>query len=920
MIFCIILFLRFNEQFVSTSEPVAYQIFKKPGELMIGGLFPFHTEVIDFENHWKPEPLKCSSWNPTGFLQALAMKFALEEINNSTTLLPGETLGYEIYDTCLNSLVILHPVLLFLAKNGTEDVEVSCNLTEYRTRVLAVIGPSSTEVATVAMKMFSTFLIPQISYSVTADLFSDKSVYPTFYRTVPSDKKQVYGMVTLMTFFKWNWIAAVASEDNYGETALQQLSASGMSSGICIAYEGLIPTYLSTSETIAVIEDILYRIEQTDVKVVLVFASLTQSVALFKEVIVRNMTRVWIGSASWVLSQSILSLPGIERVGTIIGFFPNAHTVLGFDEFLRTTISQYLQQVNGGYQSIALDPDKIPIMLNPLTALHAHSVYTAVYAVAYALHKLLNCTSVKCNKEDSKIYAWKLLEQVKNVDFSIFNISFKFDSNGNPNTGYDIVTHSMSGIGFTKIGSYNQDMELNRTLINWGTPMNMVPESQCSGDCLQGQVRRVKGTHSCCFDCIDCQEGMFQSIEDEYQCQPCPVGQWSNVRSTSCSIPTYMYLQWSHLSVIFLLLLSFVLLCLVLGTIILFFQHRHSPLVRASGGHMCSFTLLSLLAVNLSIILFIGKPADLVCQLQQPLPAMGFTCCLSTFSIKALQVMLVTDFKDVPTKYIQWLKTIGTWVFVIFSIVIQGLFCTWYMLTAPSLYQNEQVTFLYKYLKCEITNVFCFFLMFGYNGILALISFMLNCVAQAPPGQYNLARDITFSALAYLLIWIVFVPVYAEVTDGNQLLLQMIVTLLSSLASLSTGCGYPLAANMSWRALASLKKASSLEQFLRAQSFNQYEFMALLAMKFTVGEINNSSNILPNVSLGYEIYDTCHDVKVIQRAALMFLTEGNDSVVQVLCNYTDYKPKVVAVVGPSTSDMVMATGKMFSFFHLPQNT
>ncbi|XP_056397705.1 taste receptor type 1 member 3-like [Hyla sarda] len=781
MILYFILQLTFNERFVlSTSEPMAYQMFRKPGEFMIGGLFPFHSTVDDLENHWKPEPLKCSSLNPTGYLQALAMKFALEEINNSTTLLPGETLGYEMYDTCLNSLAILHSTLLFLARNGTEDVEVSCNLTEYKTRVLAVIGPSSTEVATVSMKLFSTFLIPQISYSVTADLFSDKSIYPAFYRTVPSDKKQVNGMVTLMKFFKWNWIAVIASMDDYGVTALRQFSSSGMDSGICIAYEGLIPTYLSASETSTIIEDILHKIEQTDVKVVLVFASLTQSIALFQEVIMRNMTRVWIGSASWVLSQSILSLPGIECVGTVIGFFPSAQTILGFDGFLRNTISQTYTEINAGFQSFALEADKIPIILNPLTALHAHSVYTAIYAVASALHRLLNCTSAKCNKQDSNIYAWKLLKEVKKVNFSIFNTLFSFDSDGNPNTGFDIVTHSMSMMGFTKIGSYNKEMDLNSYLINWGTPQNMVPESQCSGNCFPGQVKRVKGTHSCCFDCIDCQEGMFQSSEDEYQCQPCPEGEWSSVLSTSCRNPVYMYLQWNDLSVIFLLLLSFILLCLVLGTFVLFFHHRHSPLVRASGGHMCSFALVSLLAVTFSIITFIGKPADFMCRLQQPLQAMGFTCCLSTFSIKAIQVMLVTDFKDVPKKYIQWSKTIGTWFFLIFSIVIQGLFDTWYILSTPSLYQNEKVTFLYKYLKCEITNVLCFFLMFGYNGILALISFMLNCVAQAPSSQYNLARDITFSTLAYLLIWIVYVPVYAVVTDANQLLLQMVVTLVSA--------------------------------------------------------------------------------------------------------------------------------------------
>ncbi|XP_040181752.1 taste receptor type 1 member 3 [Rana temporaria] len=771
-------------------EPIAYQVFRKAGDIMIGGLFPFHTTVNGLDNYWKPEPLTCSSLNPTGFLQAVAMQFALEEINNSTTLLPGWTLGYEIYDTCFSTLASLHPVLLLLTKNGTELVEMKCNLTDYKTRVISVIGPSSNEVATVTMKLFSAFLVPQISYSVTSDVFSDKTVYPAFFRTVPSDSKQINGMVDLMTRFKWNWIAVVVSDDEYGTTALQQFSSSAMGTGICVAYEGLISKTLSNSETNTIIEDILDKIAQADVNVVLVFASLTQSIALFEEVIMRNMTKVWIGSASWVLSEDILSIPGIERIGTVIGFFPNAHYVFGFEGFLKNVISQIYPSQSAlvssslgtsvGYQNIDLQPDIINSILSPLTALYAHSVYTAVYAGAYALHSLLNCTFIKCNNQGSNLYAWKLLEEVKKVNFSIFNTSFRFDSYGNPNTGYDIVTHSMSELGFNIIGSYQIELTLNSSLINWRTKQNLVPVSQCSGDCLPGQIKRVKGTHSCCFDCIDCQEGLFQSSGDDFQCQSCAAGQWSSVRSISCSYPTYLYLQWSDTAVICLLLLSFVLLCFVLGTLILFFNHRHSPLVQASGGYMCFFALTSLVAVLSSMVLFIGKPVYLVCLVQQPFLAMSLTCCLSTFSIKALQVMLVTDFKEVPTKYIQWLKTTGTWVSLLSGILIQGLFCIWHILSMVNTPQSNEVTFLYKYLKCEISNVLAFFLMFGYNGLLALISFMLNCVAQAPPGQYNLARDITFSTLSYLLIWIVFVPAYAEVTDGSQSLLQMAVTLISS--------------------------------------------------------------------------------------------------------------------------------------------
>ncbi|CAH2319956.1 taste receptor type 1 member 3-like [Pelobates cultripes] len=725
------------------------------------------------------------------------MQFTIEEINNSTIILPGESVGYEMYDTCLSSIAVIHSVLMFLAQNGTNQVEMQCNLTEYKTRVMAVIGPSSTEVATSSMKILSTVLIPQVSYAVTSDVFSDKNIYPSFYRTVPSDSKQVDGMIALISYFRWNWIAVVGSDDDYGKSALQQFSSSAMSSGICISYKGLIPVYLSTSDTTTAIENILDEIEKADVNVVLVFASLTQSIAFFKEVIMRNMTQVWIASASWVLSQSILSMPGIERIGTVIGFFPSVQTIPGFDIFVKNTISKiYANQLssqstststvgsNSDYQGLDFKVDQIPIILNPLTELNAQSVYTAVYAVAYALHNLLNCNSVKCNKKNATIYPWSLLKEVRKVNFSVFNTTFGFDVNGNPKTGYDIVIYNLSDTDteFIKIGSYNNVMDLNSSLIYWGTPNNKVPESQCSGDCLPGQIKRVKGTHSCCYDCIDCQEGFFQSADDDFECYICPAGQWSNIRSTVCSDPTYLFLQWTDTSVIFILLLTSVLFCTIIGTFVIFVKNRQTALVRASGGYMSFLALSSLLAVTASIVLFIGQPTMNICKIQQPLQAIGFTCCLSTFSIKALQVILVTDFKCVDGKYIQWLKTKGTWASLLLSILIQCLFCVWYIKSNQFLSPDEKVTYLRKYLKCEISNVPSFALMFGYNGILVLMSFMLNCVAQAPPGQYNLARDITFSMLGYLLIWIVFVPAYAKLTDGNQPLLQMVVALVSSFA------------------------------------------------------------------------------------------------------------------------------------------
>ncbi|KAI4816037.1 hypothetical protein KUCAC02_006154 [Chaenocephalus aceratus] len=56
-----------------------------------------------------PEPISCAgSIDSRGLRFSRAMVFAIEQINNSTELLPGIKLGYEIYDTCASVSVAVH--------------------------------------------------------------------------------------------------------------------------------------------------------------------------------------------------------------------------------------------------------------------------------------------------------------------------------------------------------------------------------------------------------------------------------------------------------------------------------------------------------------------------------------------------------------------------------------------------------------------------------------------------------------------------------------------------------------------------------------------------------------------------------------------------------------------------------------------
>lgn len=91
-----------------------------------------------------------------------------------------------------------------------------------------------------------------------------------------------------------------------------------------------------------------------------------------------------------------------------------------------------------------------------------------------------------------------------------------------------------------------------------------------------------------------------------------------------------------------------------------------------------------------------------------------------------------------------------------------------------------------------------------------------------------------------------------------------------------------------------------------------------LVMKYTVDEINARPDLLPNIKLGFETFDSCSQSFIIVKPSMFFLSEGYSGQVRVMCNYTDYSTRVLAVIGPQTSEMVNVVGKIFGFFMMPQ--
>uniref|UniRef100_A0A671U3Y8 G-protein coupled receptors family 3 profile domain-containing protein n=1 Tax=Sparus aurata TaxID=8175 RepID=A0A671U3Y8_SPAAU len=97
--------------------------------------------------------------------------------------------------------------------------------------------------------------------------------------------------------------------------------------------------------------------------------------------------------------------------------------------------------------------------------------------------------------------------------------------------------------------------------------------------------------------------------------------------------------------------------------------------------------------------------------------------------------------------------------------------------------------------------------------------------------------------------------------------------------------------------------------------FDPPGFRHAMTMAFAIDEINKNSDLLPNVTLGYSLYDNCATL-IIGFSAALSLASGQEEqfVLQENCLGT---PPVLGIVGDSFSTFSIATSDVIGLFKLP---
>uniref|UniRef100_A0A668A0Z7 G-protein coupled receptors family 3 profile domain-containing protein n=1 Tax=Myripristis murdjan TaxID=586833 RepID=A0A668A0Z7_9TELE len=716
----LLLFVRIICPFCSCSEQDGPLHMYVPGDIIIGGLFPVHLQTN--------RTTICTG----KYKDYQVMTFAIQEINQRTPkVLPNLTIGYDIYDTCGDVTFAIRATFGLL-----KDKFNSCfqpgdsNSTVPEPHAKVVIGERYSEVSV-------------ISYGSTSELLSKKRKFPTFLRTLSSDTYQTKAIAKLVEKFNWKIVSVVGSDDEYGKYGSEQLIDIFTEMDICIDFKKILPGDFSVDESKAhdKLEELMGLLRNSTAEAIILFTKGANVDVIMKAAIQNNLSRIWIGSDSWSTSTRIAEIKGIYKVGQVFGFISKRNEVPGFKDYKNSKNNCSLTKSQHGSKQ-CLDPR---CLVNYIDQDESYNIYVAVKVIAEGLRQLLKCDSEKCGRNAT----FTALEEIKKVNFTVDTTHIFFDDNGDPSIGYDIVNWDMteSKVDIKTIGEY------------WPSGKIKLPDDLISKmcnvtvSCALGHELR-KPENGCCKKCVPCHETSFSPGKGK------------------CNLTNLK--QGNHAHKLFFEIVGIVITILVT---VLFAVHRNTPIVKAVGGYLSFLELFSLLACFCITFTFTAKPSTASCVAGLPLFGILFTLCISCILANLLQILVCFRFDQRKSA---WLKRLNRPV-----AVVAVIFCAQLILCVLWLYYRPPIpkevyhakTIL---LQCEKGSKEFFGVMLGYNALLAFACFLFAFHGKLLPDLYKNASFITISMLLYLVIWIVFIPIYISMVGKYTRAIEAAAVLVSN--------------------------------------------------------------------------------------------------------------------------------------------
>ncbi|XP_055003861.1 extracellular calcium-sensing receptor-like [Boleophthalmus pectinirostris] len=730
-----------------------------------------------------------------GTLQSIyAMAFAVEEINLNSSLLQGVKLGYRILDSCSR-----YPWALTAAISLISVAPV-------------IIGASSSTIGIMLSNILTSFSTPIISYLASCPCLSERTKYPNFFRTIPSDIFQSRAMAQLAIRFKWSWVGAVIANNDYGHLSFQVFQKAIDGKGICVDF--IVAVSRETIKSDA--EKAALTIQASTARVILIFCWYTDVREVFIQLAKRNITdKQFLASEAWSTSKDIIGNADLLKVANgVIGVAIRSAEIPGFEKYVRNLhpsqrphdefLKEYWE-TEFGCTPLASSSSPLPPcngteslyevqgLFTDMSQLRVtYNVYMGVYAAAHAIHSLLSCPKTEASAATSNcsspqsVTPAQLLQHLNKVKISTpHGESFSFQG-ADIQPKFDLVNWQKTPEGSLRLVLIGRvdgfDIVLNETAIQWSTGSSQVPVSVCTMSCEPGTRKAIrKGEPVCCFDCIPCGDGEVSNKTDSLQCDRCPPEFWSNPARTSCIPRQLDFLSFNETLGITLTTVAVSGAVVTTAVFVVFLYYRQTPMVRANNKEMSFLLLVSLKLCFLCSLVFIGRPSVWSCRFQQAAFGISFVFCVSCLLVKTMVVLAAfRSARPGSETLMKWFGPHQQRGSVGFFTTIQILICiVWLSVSPPEPHVDLGVQGSKVTLECAMASVLGFSLILGYIGLLACTCLLLAFLARKLPDNFNEAKLITFSMLIFCAVWVAFVPAYVS-SPGKYVVAVEIFAILAS--------------------------------------------------------------------------------------------------------------------------------------------
>ncbi|XP_078520425.1 extracellular calcium-sensing receptor-like [Lissotriton helveticus] len=746
------------------------------------------------------------------------MVFATNEVNENKKLLPKTTLGFQIFDSCHSEAETIEVTQWLLSGRNKSTPNYICSSS---LKPVAFIGDIPSSGAVSMARVLGVNRIPQISHGAALPALSDKTQFPSFFRTVISDAIQPLALVQLLILFRWTWIGILISNNDICLQGSQMLKQEAEKRRICVEFFETLPTDSSRAS----LDRIIGILHRSTAVVVVCYAFEVHIVPVLKEMAMLGYTdKMWISITSLTPSSMFTTRELWEMLNGTLGIAVSNREIPGFKEFIygihpsNTSgdifLTRFWEQVfnctwsgelsrtdaenaSNGKKFCSGTESLRSLDASVYNARFTFTAYNAIYALSHALDDLISCKPLEGPFANSScadlqnLQPWQMLHYVKNTRWKISAGSEAFfDANGDSPPFVDLLYWHMTSSNtssFVRVGTYDgrapagHQLNVNISAIHWGGKYTEAPRSVCSETCPLGhRISAALGRPSCCFHCLPCSDGSITNQTNSLECMKCPEESWSSGKRDRCIPKEIEFLSFEEPLGFILVLISVFFFLIALWVLCVVIKYRNTPVVKANNLQLSYLLLVSLMLCFLCTLVFIGQPRRVACMLRQVIFGISFSLCVSCVLAKTITVVIAFKATKPNSTLRRWVGSKASYSIVLVSCSVQSSIGTIWLWTSPSFPQfNTKATNGKMIAECNEGSILMFYCMLAFMGLLACICFVVAFLARNLPDSFNEAKFITFSMLVFVSVWLSFIPAYLS-TKGKFLVAVEIFAILSS--------------------------------------------------------------------------------------------------------------------------------------------